>query len=173
MGKIIFITGPVRSGKSRFAVKIAKEKFKNVVFIATGKPIDDEMKERIKKHKESRPKEWKTIEEEIDIENFIKNGNAYIIDCLTTWITNLIVNGYKEKEIIRKVEKLIENIRKTNSSAIIISNEVGWGIVPENKLARDFRDIIGNIHQIIVEKSDIFYLIVAGVPLKLKGGEIE
>ncbi len=169
MGKIIFITGHVRSGKSKFAVKIAKEEFKNVVFIATGKEIDDEMRERIRKHKESRPEKWKTIEEEIDIENFIGRDNDYIIDCLTTWITNLIIKGYKEKDIIRKVERLIENIKDANCSAIIISNEVGWGIVPENKLARDFRDIIGIVHQIIAENSDIFYLMVSGIPLKLKG----
>lgn len=170
MGRLIFISGHVRSGKSRFAVEFAKKNFKNVVFIATGRPIDDEMEERIKKHKESRPEEWKTIEEEIDIEDYIEKGNDYILDCLTTWVTNLMINGYKEKEIIEKVEKLIENIRKVDCSCVIISNEVSWGIVPENKLARNFIDIIGKIHQIIVEKSDIFYLMIAGVPLKLKGG---
>lgn len=169
MGRIIFISGHVKSGKSRFAVEFAMKNFKNVVFIATGRPVDDEMKERIKKHKESRPKKWKTIEEEINIEDYIEKGNDYILDCLTTWITNLLVNGYKEEDIIEKVKSLIEKIKKTNSSCVIISNEVGWGIVPENKLAREFRDIIGKIHQIIVEKSDIFYLMVAGVPLKLKG----
>ncbi len=169
MENIIFITGPCRSGKSKFAVKIAKENFKNVVFIATGKEIDDEMKERIEKHKKTRPKEWKTVEEDIDIENFIESGNDYIIDCITTWITNLMLKNYGEKEIINKVKNLIIKIRKEKCCAIIVSNEVGWGIVPENKIARDFRDIIGKVHQLISENSDYVYLIVSGIPLKLKG----
>lgn len=169
MGKIIFISGHVRSGKSKFATKIAKECFNNIVFIATGKMIDKEMEERIKKHRDTRPKEWKTVEEEINIEDFIEKGNDYIIDCITTWITNLILNGYKEEEIIKKVERLIEKIKIKDCSAIIVSNEVGWGIVPENKLARNFRDIIGLVHQIVAEKCDVFYLMVSGIPLKLKG----
>jgi len=171
MGRIIFITGPVRSGKSNFAIEYAIENFKDVIFIASAKPIDDEMKKRIEEHKKNRPKEWLTIEEDINIDKVVEKykGKALIIDCITIWVSNLLYNKFNEQEIIKKVENLMKNIKKNNLSTIIVSNEVGWGIVPENELARIFRDIIGKVHQIISENSDYVYLLVSGIPLILKG----
>lgn len=171
MGKIIFVTGPVRSGKSDFAVKYAIENFKDGIFIASAKPIDDEMKKRIEKHKKNRPKKWLTIEEDINIDEVVKDlkEKELIIDCITIWVSNMLFNNFTEEKIIKKVKNLIGNIRENNLSAIIVSNEVGWGIVPENKLARIFRDLIGKIHQIISENSDYVYLLVSGIPLILKG----
>ena len=171
MGKIIFVTGPVRSGKSNFAIEYAIKNFKDVIFIASAKPIDNEMKERIEEHKKNRPKKWLTIEEDINIDKVVEkcNGEALIIDCITIWVSNLLHNNFNKQEIIKKVENLIKNIKKNNLSAIIISNEVGWGIVPENELARVFRDIIGKVHQIISKNSDYVYLLVSGIPLILKG----
>jgi len=171
MGKIIFITGPVKSGKSDFAVKYAIENFKDVIFIATAKPIDDEMRKRVEKHKKNRPKEWLTIEEDINIDKVVEKYKKknLIVDCITIWVSNMLINNFSEEEIIKKVENLMKNIKKNNLSAIIVSNEVGWGIVPENKLARVFRDIIGKVHQIISKNSDYVYLLVSGIPLILKG----
>jgi len=173
MGKIIFVTGPVRSGKSNFAVKYAIENFKDVIFIATAKPVDNEMKIRIEKHKKNRPSDWLTIEEDINIDEVVKDlkERDLVIDCITIWVSNMLLNNFSEEKIIKKVNKLIKSIRKNNLSAIIVSNEVGWGIVPENQLARVFRDIIGNAHQIISENSDYVYLLVSGIPLVLKRGE--
>jgi len=172
IGKIVFVTGPVKSGKSDFAVKYAIENFKEVIFIATAKPIDDEMRKRIEEHKKNRPKDWLTVEEGIDVEKVVEKlyGKFLIIDCITFWISNLIYENFDERKIIEKVEKLIKNIKKNDLSVIIVSNEVGWGIVPENKVARVFRDIMGKVHQIISKNSDYVYLMVSGMPLILKGG---
>jgi adenosylcobinamide kinase/adenosylcobinamide-phosphate guanylyltransferase len=114
IGKIVFVTGPVKSGKSDFAVKYAIENFKEVIFIATAKPIDDEMRKRIEEHKKNRPKDWLTVEEGIDVEKVVEKlyGKFLIIDCITFWISNLIYENFDERKIIEKVEKLIKNIKK-------------------------------------------------------------
>ena len=172
MKKIVFITGPVRSGKSNFAVKLAKQWGKEVVFLATCRPADNEMHKRVKKHKKNRPKEWKIIEEEIDISSIIKNyrkDSLIIIDCITLWISNLLLSGLKEKKIMKKINEFIDMLKKAKSSIIIVSNEVGWGIVPDNELARFFRDIIGIVHQKISKLSDEAYLVISGITLKIKG----
>ena len=171
MSKLIFITGPVRSGKSNFAVNLAKKSKKKIIFIATCKPVDTEMKERIKKHKQQRPKEWITIEEEIDLGSVLRNiskDKLIIIDCITLWVSNLFFHNFNEKEILKIVNDLISIIKRKGLSVIIVSNEVGWGIVPNNKIARNFRDIMGIIHQKISESSNEIYLLVSGIPIKLK-----
>jgi adenosylcobinamide kinase / adenosylcobinamide-phosphate guanylyltransferase len=171
MKKIIFITGAVRSGKSSFSVEIAKKSKKQVIFLATCKPSDGEMKIRVKKHQQNRPSNWQTIEENLDISSVFKNTdskNIILIDCITLWISNLLLYGLKEKDIFKKVENFITTIKETDSSIIIVSNEVGWGIVPENKLARTFRDIIGITHQKISQASNEVFLMVSGIPMKIK-----
>ena len=171
MKKIIFISGSVRSGKSGFAVSRAK-KFKTpVVFIATCRPLDDEMKERVHKHKQNRPKTWKTIEEDMDIAAVIrrlKEKDTAILDCLTLWISNLLLAGLNEKEISRRIKDFIAALKQTPASVVIVSNEVGWGIVPDNRLSRIFRDIIGTLHQRIAAVSDEVHLMVAGIAMKIK-----
>ncbi|MCK5708231.1 MAG: bifunctional adenosylcobinamide kinase/adenosylcobinamide-phosphate guanylyltransferase [Candidatus Aureabacteria bacterium] len=172
MKRIIFITGSVRSGKSDLAVRLAKERSKKVVFLATCKPADDEMRERVDKHKKERPKDWGTIEEEKEIASVIANSKAdqtIIIDCLTLWISNLLMSGLTEQEIKEKIGELIDALQKTYSTTILVSNEVGWGIVPENKIARMFRDIMGRLHQRIGCVSDEVYLVVSGIPMTIKG----
>ena len=172
MKKIVFITGPVRSGKSNFAVKLAKKWGKKVIFLATCRPADNEMRKRIKKHKKSRPGEWKVIEENIDISPVIKNtgkDKLVIIDCITLWLSNLLLSGLKEKKITKKINEFLLMLKKTKSSIVIVSNEVGWGIVPDNELSRIFRDIIGIAHQKISEVSHEVYLLVSGIALKIKG----
>jgi len=171
MSKLIFITGPVRSGKSNFAVNLAKKSKKKIIFIATCKPVDTEMKERIKKHQQQRPKEWITIEEEIDLGSVLRKiskDKLIIIDCITLWVSNLFFHNFNEKEILKIVNDLISIIKRKGLSVIIVSNEVGWGIVPNNKIARNFRDIMGIIHQKISESSNEIYLLVSGIPIKLK-----
>ncbi len=172
MKRIIFVTGSVRSGKSSFAVSLARKIDRQVVFVATCKPADREMKERVRKHKKSRPKTWKTIEEEMHLPAVIrkiKGKKVVIIDCLTLWISNLLLSGLKEKQVLKRVVSLIAALKSTNSSLIVISNEVGWGIVPDNRLCRVFRDIIGVAHQKIARVSNEAYLLISGIPLKMKG----
>ncbi|MBU4305341.1 MAG: bifunctional adenosylcobinamide kinase/adenosylcobinamide-phosphate guanylyltransferase [Candidatus Omnitrophica bacterium] len=171
MKKIIFVSGSVRSGKSSFAVSRAKEFKKPVIFIATCRPLDDEMKERVRKHEQNRPKAWTTIEEDMDISAVIgklKGKDTAILDCLTLWISNLLLAGLSEKEISRRIRDFIAALKQTPASVIIVSNEVGWGIVPDNRLSRVFRDIIGTLHQRIAAVSDEVYLMVAGIAMRVK-----
>lgn len=172
MRKIIFITGPVRSGKSNLAVEIAKKTKKQVVFLATCKPADREMQIRVQKHQESRPKSWQTIEEDLRICSVLEKANSkdktIIIDCITLWVSNLLMCGLNEECLLREVDNFTDTLKKTKSTVIIVSNEVGWGIVPENKLSRFFRDIIGIAHQKISRISDEVHLVVCGIPTRLK-----
>lgn len=171
MGKLIFILGGARSGKSSFALEIAK-KCKRVVFVATAQALDREMVKRIKLHKESRPGHWDTIEEPRNIEAVLKKiKNKYdcvIIDCLTLLISNLILSGLAQEAIKGKINKLMLVFKKINCKVIVVSNEVGFGIVPDNKLGRDFRDMSGKINQIVAKESDRVIFMVAGLPLKIK-----
>ncbi|MDP2910837.1 MAG: bifunctional adenosylcobinamide kinase/adenosylcobinamide-phosphate guanylyltransferase [Candidatus Omnitrophota bacterium] len=174
MAKITLILGGARSGKSTYAVSLAK-KHKKVAFIATCQPLDKEMRERILLHKESRPRNWKTFEEPKDIGGLLgKIGNEFdciIIDCLTLLISNLMLTGYKEKEVLRKIEAMLVILKKNKAKVIIVSNEVGMGLVPANKLGRDFRDIAGKVNQAAAEESDDVFFTISGIPMKIKGGK--
>ena len=153
-------------------MKLAKKFGKNVVFLATTLPRDKEMAERIKIHQESRPKDWKTIAEEKNILKVIKGIKGsfcelLVIDCLTLFISNFILSDEKEEKILEEVREIIKLLRKAKYVAVIVSNEVGCGIVPNNGLARRFRDLAGLANQLVAEKADEVYLVVAGIPLKI------
>lgn len=168
MGEIIFILGGARSGKSSFAIELAKKE-KNVLFAATAKPSDSEMKIRIEKHKKSRPKNFRTVEIKKELsEIFKENFNTAIIDCLTIFVSGRLVNGKSEQKIVAEIKKFLEEIK--NKKIIIVSNEVGGGIVPKNKLARDFRDVLGNANRTVSKFADKVYLMAAGIPILIKGG---
>ncbi|MFH1692351.1 MAG: bifunctional adenosylcobinamide kinase/adenosylcobinamide-phosphate guanylyltransferase [Candidatus Omnitrophota bacterium] len=172
MNKITFILGGSRSGKSRLAVKLAKQKNQKVAFIATCQPLDEEMRQRIKAHQKNRPKNWKTFEEPINIAAQIhKIGDTFdviLIDCLTLWISNLLLMKFHEAKIKNEIKKILSALRKTRANSIIVSNEVGLSIVPTNKLARDFRDIAGTINQIVAQKADYVTFMMAGIPMEIK-----
>ncbi len=172
MGKIILILGGARSGKSTYALSLAKKQ-KQVAFIATCQGLDKEMEQRIKLHKEARPKHWQTFEEPKELGILLdKIGNTFdciIIDCLTLLVSNLILNGYKEKDILNKFAAILAQLEKKKAKVIVVSNEVGLGIVPVSKLGRNFRDIAGKINQIVANKANQVLLMVAGVPLDIKG----
>ncbi len=172
MGKITFILGGARSGKSRQAVKIANQKNKKIAFIATCQPLDEEMRQRIQIHKKNRPKNWKTFEEPYDIAGKIKkNCNKFdivLIDCLTLWASNLLLAGSNESTIKKEIKKILSVLRKTKADSIIVSNEVGSSVVPVNILARNFRDIAGTINQIAAETADRVLFMIAGIPMEIK-----
>ena len=173
MAGIIFIIGGARSGKSSCAIELAKKYKKRVAFIATCQALDREMAQRIKFHKKARPGDWQTFEEPYKVaELLFKIGNKFeviLIDCLTLFVSNLMLKGLKVDAIIKEVDNILVALDKSKSKAIIVSNEVGLGIVPNNKLGRDFRDIAGKINQIIAKKSDEVFFIVSGIPKKIKG----
>jgi len=171
MGKITLILGGARSGKSTYAASLAK-KYRKVAFIATCRALDKEMAERIKLHRKARPKGWKTFEETGKIESLLpKIGDGFdciIIDCLTLLVSNLILSGIKEKQILQKINAMLVNLRKKKAKAIIVSNEVGSGIVPRNKLGRNFRDIAGKVNQAVAKEADAVFFTIAGIPTKIK-----
>ena len=173
MNKMIFLTGGARSGKSNYAKILAGQAGKNIVYIATCEPLDKEMLKRVQLHKRSRPKTWKTIEETKNLVPVIKKLSlkkidAVIIDCLTLLTSNLMMEGNNERSIIAEIRKLAKQIKISNFTTIIVSNEVGSGIVPENKVARDFRDIAGRANQIMARESSEVYAMISGLPAKLK-----
>ncbi len=173
MKKSILIFGGSRSGKSSLAVDIAKRISKRVVFIATALPGDDEMRERIKKHRASRPHHWRVIEDGKDIHHSLLSLNgkcdAVIIDCLGLFISNLMGQGLEDKTIISKVKSLVDSMHKIKFTVILVSNDVGGGIVPDNKVARRFRDLLGSTNQLIAREADQVVMMQVGIPLMIKG----
>jgi adenosylcobinamide kinase/adenosylcobinamide-phosphate guanylyltransferase len=175
MGKLILILGGARSGKSSFAVAQAKKlssRQSGVVYVATASALDEEMKRRIERHKKRRPSSWKTIEERKDISKILaKLGKAsiVIVDCLTILISNLLLSGEREIATLKKIKQFFRTLKRRNLTTLIVSNEVGMGIVPENRLGRTFRDIAGQTNQIVAKLADEVYLLEAGIPVKIKG----
>lgn len=169
---VTFIIGGIKSGKSSFALREAEKlPCKNLYFVATAKPIDREMQERIEKHKKQRHNKWITIEEPIDLAsviNKIPEGSAIVIDCLTAWLTNLIVENQNTSELTEAFLSSLKS-RKKETHIFIISNETGLGIIPCTELGRKFVDLAGMINQKVMEIADEGYLVVAGMPIKLKG----
>ncbi|HMK60629.1 MAG TPA: bifunctional adenosylcobinamide kinase/adenosylcobinamide-phosphate guanylyltransferase [Dissulfurispiraceae bacterium] len=168
-GKITFILGGARSGKSGFALKCASELNGSKAFIATAQAFDDEMRDRIEQHKKERPVEWKTFESPLLIPKLISDvGTRYgvvLVDCLTLWLSNLLMN---EVDIEAVIESLLLSAAHCPAALFIVSNEVGMGIVPENALARRFRDLAGTLNRRTAEIADEVYLVVAGIPVKIK-----
>jgi len=173
MSKMIFILGGARSGKSRYAAEIAKKHGKKTVFIATATALDEEMKERIRLHKISRPKEWGLIEEPMNLSGVILGlkpiYDVAIIDCVGLWISNLLIADMKDGAIEKRIKELSANVLKAKASlVIIVSNEVGGGIVPRDPLSRRFRDLAGLANQIIALRADEVIVMQAGIPVKIK-----
>lgn len=175
MKKIIFILGGARSGKSSYAIELAKRLRGEVVFVATATSIDREMKKRIKLHRAHRPRQWKVIEEDKDIVPILtKLKGRYkvvLIDCLGLLISNLLIDNLKDKEIEIKIKGLITAMSRLNLTVILVSNEVGTGIVPENILARRFRDLLGLANQMIARKADEVIFMQSGIPIRIKGSK--
>jgi len=168
MGKLIFILGGARSGKSSFALELAQKSGRKVTFIATATPIDSEMKQRIKNHKKVRPKEWKTVEVKNNLDKKIEQeeNKMILIDCLTIYISYLM--DLPETRILEHIKRIIKVIKRSKSDIIVVSNEVGCGIHPENKLGRDYRDILGKVNQMFAQSADEFYIMFAGIPVNIK-----
>jgi adenosylcobinamide kinase/adenosylcobinamide-phosphate guanylyltransferase len=175
MAKITFILGGARSGKSAFAEGVAK-KYNDVVYIATAEAKDDEMRERIRIHRARRPFNWKTVESPYHVDRVVSdfNGKAdlVLIDCITFYITNMLLSTANSKQrqmqILDEIDKLRRVCRESRSDIIIVSNEVGLSIVPDNALSREFRDIAGCANQILAGEADEVYFMVAGIAQRIK-----
>lgn len=176
---LIFITGGARSGKSAYAVELAKRHGGRTAFIATAVAGDDEMEQRIQLHQASRPPAWTTVEEPIKVAEAISgvavNHQSIIVDCLTLLVSNLIfatpqepVNPEHEQSILKAIKQIAETAKNTASTVIVISNELGMGIVPDNALARYFRDVCGRANQLLAAAADEVYVCFSGIPVRIK-----
>jgi len=174
MNKITLILGGARSGKSFYALNLAK-RYKKVAFIATCQGKDKEMRQRIKLHRESRPQHWDTFEEPRELTKLLgKMDNSFdciVIDCLTLLVSNLILVSNSQKQIIDKIQELLLILNEKKARIILVSNEVGLGLVPINKLGREFRDIAGRVNQLVAKNANEVFFTVSGIPLKIKQGE--
>ncbi len=168
---IDFILGACRSGKSRQAELLAKASGRSVVYVATCRTsgIDHEMEERIKRHRQDRPSDWHTVENSFDLEALAlqHRGATLLIDCLTMWVSHLSEQLGTE-EVLSKLETGLRAIRDHGVHAIIVSNEVGMGIVPVDADTRHWRDLVGWANQLTSRNADNVYWMVAGIPLQVK-----
>ena len=166
----VFVLGGARSGKSRFAESLISDTGLERHYVATGQAWDDEMRERIAQHRADRGDLWQTHEEPMDIVARLAaidgERRAVLVDCLTLWVTNLMMT---ERDLAAEFAALTEFLPKAKARLVLVSNEVGLGIVPDNRMAREFRDHAGRLHQMIAAASAEVYFIAAGLPLKMKG----
>lgn len=174
MANLILITGGARSGKSSFALELAGRKYSRRVFIATAVAFDEEMKKRILQHQKERQALFHTIEEPVHLERAVaalpSDTGVVVVDCLTVWIGNLYHHLHEDEAMVRaRIEGFLKALGQVSCGLILVTNEVGWGIVPENPMARAYRDILGFLNSRIAEKADHVYLLCCGIPLMLKG----
>jgi len=174
MKKNVFVIGGCRSGKSYQALKTAESLARDKqVFIATCTPDDDEMKHRIAKHQQERSRHWHTMEAPLHLPEAVAGAGGeagvLLVDCLTLWINNLLMEKYDTNQILDQVRSLTLAVEASACPVILVSNEVGTGIVPENKLARLYRDLVGSTNQAVAESADQVVWMVAGIPVTIKG----
>ncbi|MDP6625598.1 MAG: bifunctional adenosylcobinamide kinase/adenosylcobinamide-phosphate guanylyltransferase [Nitrospinota bacterium] len=177
MGKLTLILGGSNSGKSNFAENLLNN-HKDVLYLATAEAIDDEMKMKLKKHRESRPQEWKTIEEPVHIDKVIEkedhNFSAVLVECILLCVNNIIIknslltNDDAEKMVLDKMVNMAEEIKNTKSDCYIVSGEVGLGLIGENKSARLYGRVLGQVNQWLAENAADIFFVVAGIPTKIK-----
>jgi adenosylcobinamide kinase/adenosylcobinamide-phosphate guanylyltransferase len=170
MARSTFILGGARSGKSRFAQMLAEQSGLTCIYLATAEARDNEMAARIARHRQDRGPHWRTIEAPLDLSGAIADlghtGSILLVDCLTLWLSNILGAGH---DPVPETERLLDALGRCRAETILVSNEVGLGIVPETRLGRDFRDHAGLLHQRVAAHADRVALMVAGLPLWVKG----
>ena len=170
-GRIILVLGGASSGKSEVALKLAGSRGPRA-FIATGQGLDGEMAARIARHQATRSADWETVEEPLETEAwFAKQGPRYrtiLFDCVTLWLSNLVGTGLNESVILTRTGTLVQRMRTAAARVVIVSNELGLGLVPADPSTRTFRDLTGRVNQLIAAGADEAYLIVSGLSLRLK-----
>jgi len=172
---LILVTGGSRSGKSRFALSLAENREGPRTCIATSQPFDDEMRKRIEAHRKSRPAGWGLVEEPVQVPEAVAaallSAGAVLLDCVTLWISNLLLADdlFDESSAEARAMELIESARgRPGDVVIVVTNEVGSGVVPETVLGRRFRDCAGRANEVIASAADEVYFMVSGIPLRIK-----
>ena len=169
MARTTLVLGGARSGKSRRAQALAEEAGGELVFVATAQAFDDEMRARIARHRDDRDARWRTVEAPVDLVGAILRedgvGRVLLVDCLTLWLSNLLL---AEADLEAAGEALVAAVAEAEARIVLVSNEVGFGIVPDNALARRFRDAAGRLNQRIAGICEEVELVVAGIPMRVK-----
>ncbi len=185
MSKSILISGGARAGKSHLAQELAMKRAPPVLFVATAEANDPDMRDRIEKHRQSRPASWRTLEVTTGISNRIieeiGDAKTVIVDCITLLVSNVLGQHCDpdgeptdatliETEVLSEIDRLINCINRVKADFIIVTNEVGLGIVPAYRSARLYRDLLGKANQKLAQHADEVYLVVSGLPLRVKPG---
>lgn len=170
-GRLIFVVGGASSGKSEAGLSLAGRATKRA-FVATGQPRDAEMAKRIRRHRKSRGLVWDTVEVPVDLEDWFRaKGRLYravVLDCLTLWLSNLIERRVSDARVLELVNGLLEAIRTVPARVVVVTNELGMGLVPLEASARRFRDLAGQINQRVAREADEVYVVVSGLPVRIK-----
>ncbi len=170
--ELVLVLGGARSGKSSWALRYTREHYNSRIFLATAEVLDEEMAERVRLHRESRGPGWKVVEEPLKIAEALEiaceGADAVIIDCMTVWLSNVLLK-MGEEHVAACQDQLMRAFSGRDSAIIVVANEVGTGIVPVHALGRKFRDLAGLLNQKIAAKADRVVLMVAGLPMCLKG----
>lgn len=183
--KLVLVTGGARSGKSSFGEMLAEQSGRPISYIATAQIFDEEMKERVRLHRERRAAHWLTCEAPFDAADVLRRHDhqvpVVLLDCLTLFVTNHLlraipedadsqVNTYKEyiPSVVQAVHELVDAVKSVPATVIVVTNEVGLGIVPDNALSRMFRDLAGQANQEMASVADEVYLVVSGIPVRIK-----
>ncbi len=172
---LTLVLGGARAGKSNFAQQLAAEDGQ-VLFVATAEAGDEAMRERIEAHRLARPGDWDTLEEPVDLAGTLEpvadRYDTILLDCLTLWVSNLLLKGQDvmtaREGIVPEAERLLETYKRGSASWIVVSNEVGMGVVPPTELGRIYADELGRVNQMVSAEADAVYLMVAGLPVPIK-----
>ena len=165
---LVFVLGGARSGKSRHAEGLFEDMASPWTYIATAQALDDEMHERIAHHRARRDARWQTVEAPLDLAGALEglpDGQPALVDCLTLWLTNVMLAGH---DVAAEIDRLLEVLSKRRGLWVVVANEVGLGIVPDNALARRFRDAAGRLNQAVAAEADSVVFMVAGLPMAVK-----
>jgi adenosylcobinamide kinase/adenosylcobinamide-phosphate guanylyltransferase len=173
MSRVILVIGGCRSGKSGFALNTAEKiAADGRIFIATGLQLDKEMKERVLLHQTERGPDWMTIDAPVQLPaaiiKYAETGRVLLVDCITMWLSNLILDQEIAPNIGEYIEDIKASLKRAACPVILVTNEVGTGIVPENRLAREYRDLVGSVNQQLAELADQVVMVVAGIPVWIK-----
>lgn len=179
--EVILILGGARSGKSALAEDMAAQLGRQVIYVATAGIHDQEMEKRVQLHRVRRPSDWQTVEETHDLSRVWEHaplGSVVLVDCLTLWVTNLLLDQrlpqpgaskeQKEQYILDSIKEFIRTGQENKNTLILVSNEVGLGIVPDNELGRLFRDLAGKVNQCVAGLADRVFFVIAGMPMEIK-----
>jgi adenosylcobinamide kinase/adenosylcobinamide-phosphate guanylyltransferase len=166
---VVLFLGGARSGKSRIAQERAEASAGELVYVATGEALDAEMHDRIARHRADRGARWRTVEVPLELADVIQResgpGRVLLVDCLTLWLSNVMLSGH---DVSAATARLLDSLGAAPGAVLVVSNEVGMGIVPENALARRFRDEAGRLNQRVASVAHEVVLVAAGLPLRIK-----